>query len=169
MKMKKNNLLILAVAALGFAACANDETTAVNEKLAESNEISFRTFVGGNMRAADQNLSTLQEADKGFFVTAYYNDGTNPAVEYFDNVQFKWDSGTSTFVSDKKYYWPASGSLDFFAYAPAVKTNELARTDYKTFTVTPSMAKQKQVLIAQEHMVLLVYPLTSVTQVLKSL
>lgn len=39
MKMKKNNLLILAVAALGFAACANDETTAVNEKLAESNAI----------------------------------------------------------------------------------------------------------------------------------
>ena len=49
--MKKNNLLILAVAALGFAACANDETTAVNEKLAESNAISFRANVNGVMRA----------------------------------------------------------------------------------------------------------------------
>lgn len=51
--MKKNNLLILAVAALGFAACTNDETTAVNEKLAESNAISFRANVAGNMRDAN--------------------------------------------------------------------------------------------------------------------
>lgn len=143
MKMKKNNLLILAVAALGFAACSNDETTAVNEKLAESNAISFRTFVGGQMRAADQDLDALKVSGKGFFVTAIHSVGT---TTYFDNVQFKWDSGTSTFVSDKKYYWPASGTLDFFAYAPTeVENDQLTRTDYKTFTVTPSTTVAEQV------------------------
>ena len=135
--MKKNNLLILAVAALGFAACANDETTAVNEKLAESNAISFRAFNSGMMRAADQNLAALQASGKGFFVTAIHSVGP---TTYFDNVQFKWDSGTSTFVSDKKYYWPSEGTLDFFAYAPATDASQLTRTgtDYKAFTVTPS-------------------------------
>lgn len=74
--MKKNNLLILAVAALGFAACANDETTAVNEKLAESNAISFRTSVTGNMRAAILTTSNLNS----FKVTALNNKAETPIL-----------------------------------------------------------------------------------------
>jgi len=143
--MKKNNLLILAVAALGFAACANDETTAVNEKLAESNAISFRTTVAGQMRAADQDLDALKVSGKGFFVTAIHSVGP---TTYFDNVQFKWDSGTGTFVSDTKYYWPATGTLDFFAYAPTEEGNtqlDRSDTDYKIFTVTPSTTVAQQV------------------------
>ena len=141
--MKKNNLLILAVAALGFAACANDETTAVNEKLAESNAISFRTFVGGQMRAADVTTENLNAAGGTFYVTARHTvDATT--TTYFDNVPFVYNASTSTFNSDKKYYWPAAGTLDFFAYTPAEKADELARTNYKTFTVTPSTTVANQ-------------------------
>lgn len=141
MKMKKNNLLILAVAALGFAACANDETIAVNEKLAESNAISFRTLVGGQMRAADVTTENLNAADGTFYATAIHKvDATTKT--YFDNVPFVYTTGT--FNSATKYYWPAAGTLDFFAYTPAVKANELARTDYKTFTVTPSTTVAEQ-------------------------
>lgn len=144
MKMKKNNLLILAVAALGFAACANDETTAVNEKLAESNEISFRTFVGGQMRAADVTTSNLNAAGGTFYATARHKKDATTTT-YFDNVPFVYNTSTHTFNSATKYYWPADGTLDFFAYTPAVKPGELARTtDYKTFTVTPSTTVAEQ-------------------------
>ena len=143
MKMKKNNLLIFAVAALGFAACANDETTAVNEKLAESNEISFRTFVGGQMRAADVTTANLNTAGGTFYVTARHTvDATT--TTYFDNVPFVYNTTTSTFNSATKYYWPAAGTLDFFAYTPAVKDGELARPNYTTFTVTPSTTVAEQ-------------------------
>jgi len=143
MKMKKNNLLILAVAALGFAACANDETTAVNEKLAESNEISFRTFVGGQMRAADVTTSNLNAAGGTFYATALHKKDATTTT-YFDNVPFVYNTSTSTFNSATKYYWPAAGTLDFFAYTPAEKEDELERTNYTTFTVTPSTTVANQ-------------------------
>lgn len=143
MKMKKNNLLILAVAALGFAACANDETTAVNEKLAESNAISFRANVNGLMRGADVNASTLQST--GFTVFANVaSSGTN----YFPETLFKWNSTTSTYNSDNKYYWPSSGSLDFFAYANSKPVGHAEQMTHealtKAFTVTPDEDAQYQ-------------------------
>lgn len=100
MKMKKNNLLILAVAALGFAACANDETTAVNEKLAESNEISFRANVNGQMRTT--NAAGVKEAfDEGDAISVYaeYKSG-----KYFQDI-FTKQAGETGFTSLNKHYW----------------------------------------------------------------
>ena len=135
--MKK--LFFFAAAALALASCSNDETVAQYQ----GETISFRPLVGNVTRAADQNVSTLQESGKGFFVTAIHKvDATTNT--YFDNVQFTYDSGSSTYNSATKYYWPAAGTLDFFAYAPATGT-QVTRTDYKTFGVTPSTTVAEQV------------------------
>ncbi len=133
MKMKKNNLLILAVAALGFAACANDETTAVNEKLAESNEISFRALNSGMMRAADASFAN----GTSFKVTAFETGATTNT--YFSNVEFTAVTGT-TFTSGNKYYWPSTYNLDFYAWQPAA-----ASDDYSSITVTPDDAAASQI------------------------
>lgn len=140
MKMKKNNLLILAVAALGFAACANDETTAVNEKLAESNAISFRANVGGLMRAVDIDASTLEGT--GFKVFA--NVGGEATI-YFRETLYTWD-GNSTYTSADKHYWPSSGTLDFFAYAYSGTPANFTHTDNNTkvFAITPATAAAEQ-------------------------
>jgi len=138
MKMKKNNLLILAVAALGFAACANDETTAVNEKLAESNAISFRTLVGGQMRSADIDGAGLQTL--GFKVFATETSTTNI---YFSEDDFTWD-GTSSYTSSTKHYWPSSGSLDFYAYAKNGSSTISHTGDTKVFVITPAAAAANQ-------------------------
>lgn len=146
MKMKKNNLLILAVAALGFAACANDETTAVNEKLAESNEISFRTFVGGQMRAADITTTNLTS----FKAYAIVNGSTNV---YFAEDDFTKNG--STFKSTNNHYWPASGALDFYAYAPTSSTQFThSTTETLAFTVTPSttnISEQVDLVVANTN------------------
>lgn len=139
----KKYYFILAAAALGFASCSSDETIAESQGLQESNEIGFRTFVSGNTRAADVTQSNLNQAGGTFYATARHTvDATT--TTYFDNVPFVYNTSTSTFNSDTKYYWPAAGTLDFFAYTPAVKASELARTDYKTFTVTPSTTVASQ-------------------------
>ena len=161
MKMKKNNLLILAVAALGFAACANDETTAVNEKLAESNAISFRTLVSGQMRASSTYDVTSANSGGDYAITkfkvtsflngtttkymngvTYVSNGANPPVFYV--------GGTSAATNNYKneYYWPATETLDFYAYSyydggdflgTSTQVVEVAGDDaYKTFTVTPA-------------------------------
>ncbi len=133
MKMKKNNLLILAVAALGFAACANDETTAVNEKLAESNEISFRTTVAGHMRSADITGTTLQGSGFKVFATE-----TGTTTIYFSEDDFTWDAGTGSYTSTTKHYWPSSGALDFYAYASNGNSTITHTADTKEFEITPA-------------------------------
>lgn len=142
----KKSLFFLAAAALAFASCSNDETVEVNQSLKEANVISFRPFINAQTRAADQTATTLQETTAGFYVTAYYKaSGVSTSSEYFDNVCFKTDGSSTTYNSDTKYYWPASGTLDFFAYAPSESNSQITRTDYKTFTVTPSSTVAEQV------------------------
>jgi len=141
MKMKKNNLLILAVAALGFAACANDETTAVNEKLAESNAISFRTLVGGQMRAADvdANNGTYGLKTLGFkvFSNVYNGEGAEGA-NYFPETQFSWNAATSSYTSENKYYWPSAGALNFYAWSASIPSEVTHSATTKVFEVIPT-------------------------------
>lgn len=131
MKMKKNNLLILAVAALGFAACSNDETTAVNEKLAESNAISFRANVGGQMRTyADVTTENLSS----FYAEAYKNSDNS---SYFTKTTFTEDGTSGNYYSTTKYYWPTTGNLDFIAFYPDVDT-QFGHSAWNTFTLSPA-------------------------------
>jgi len=155
--MKKNNLLILAVAALGFAACANDETTAVNEKLAESNAISFRANVTGNMRSADITkgesgtpAGTVGLKTIGFWVTAKYSTTENneSADDYFDNAHYVYNSTNDSYTCADKYYWPSEKYLNFYAYAPEAG-NDLSggiqRNSYKSFTIKPDQTASTDV------------------------
>lgn len=131
----KKKVFLFAVAALALAACSNDETVTVNE----SGAIAFRPLATNVTRAADVNLGT-----NGFYVTALKH-GTTPSAEntYFENVHF---TGSSTYTSTNKYYWPSDYNLDFYAYSPAAATaTDLVRTDYKTFVVTANSTVSSQI------------------------
>ncbi len=125
----KKHLFFIAAAALVLASCSQDETIEVNT----SEAISFRTFVNAQTRAADITTASITE----FNVTAM--NGSN---SYFDNVTFTKDAN-GTFNSETPYYWP-TGNLDFYAYSP-ISNSQVTRTDYKTFTVTPSATLADQV------------------------
>jgi len=128
----KKNYWILAAAAVALAACSNDDTITVNQGIEEANTINFRTFVEGVTRASSveevtgANLTT-------FTVNAMNASTTSP---YFSNAVYTKGSDNS-FTCAAKYYWPATESLDFYAYAPA-GNSQVTYTDYKTFTVTPT-------------------------------
>ena len=102
----KKNLLILAAAALAFAACSNDETIAVNQ----GDAIVFRPVVDRTTRSAtapadaDDNGST---APTEFNITAWVNDNSSDATHeysgtpYINNVTYHNNSGTY-YVSDER-------------------------------------------------------------------
>lgn len=129
----KKRLFFLPMVAIMMAACSSNETIEVNEN--KGDLISFRPIVKGVTRAADVSTDNLTS----FIVNAKKSGGE---ISYFDNCEF--NKSGSVYVSESKYYWPASGSLDFYAYSPAGNT-QVNYSGYKTFTVTPSTAIADQV------------------------
>lgn len=130
-------LFSLAIAALGLAACSNDDVVEINQSLEDANTISFRPFVTNVTRAAaDANLNT-----NGFVVTAFNNGGSDYASAYIKQETFTGTIETS-FTSAKKYYWPSTGTLDFYAYSPSGATSQITYTAYNTFTVTPAVTSE---------------------------
>lgn len=134
----KKNLFILAAAALALASCSSDETVE-SAALSKSNEINFRPLVAGSTRATDIEATTLQTS--GF--TVFSTVGSNFSTIYFDETKFTYDNGTYT--SSTKYYWPSSGTLDFYAYAYNGTTGQVTHTaQTKAFTVTPAATAADQ-------------------------
>lgn len=134
----KKNYWILAAAAVAFAACSNDDTITVNQGIEEANTINFRSFVENQTRATGITTSSLTS----FYVTA--NSGTDI---YFGAtpVEFTKDGETTSYRSATKYYWPSTGKLDFYAFAPAAGTGStITRTDSTEFSVTPAATPADQ-------------------------
>lgn len=136
--MKKNlYLFAAAVVALGLTSCSSDETIAESQSFAEANTISFRSSVAGQTRATDITTSNLTS----FKAYAIVHGTSNT---YFAEDVFTKSS--TTFVSEDKHYWPASGALDFYAYAPTTSTQYThSTTETLGFTVTPSTTISSQV------------------------
>lgn len=129
----KKNLYILAVACLALASCSNDETVATRH---DPNEISFRPLVNGVTRATATTISSFTTT-QGFYVGAWQSDNHN---SYFVDTEFKREGETSNYRSDNKYYWPASGSLDFVGFYPNKDNTSgpLKHLAWNTFTFEPS-------------------------------
>ena len=130
----KKRLFFLPMVAIMMAACSSNETIEVNEN--KGDLISFRPIVKGVTRAADADLSS----DATSFNVEAFNTGTTTSP-YFSNVTYTNSGGT--FTSATKYYWPTN-NLDFYAYSP-ISSGQFVKTDFRTFTITPSATVSEQV------------------------
>ncbi len=140
-------IFILAMAALGFVACSSDETVA-SQTNSEANEISFRPSVAGKTRGATETTISSFTELSGFKVSAYLNDANK--TSYFTDVEFRKDGSTSNYRSTMKYYWPATGNLNFVAYYPDTYANEFSHGTWNQFTFKPreSVEYHKDFVIA---------------------
>lgn len=134
----KKNLLILAVAALAFASCSNDETVAVNNS--GGNEISFRPLVNGVTRAAD-----ITAASDIATINVYATKASDATAVYFTNEVF---TGPTTYTSVAKHYWPTY-NLDFYAWSAKSVANgdasgQVSTAAYNSYVVTPSTTASEQ-------------------------
>ena len=82
------------------------------------------TYEGAPLRASTYNGGTLTSGS--FTAAAYVENTTTP---YINPVQVNWETDKWVW-SDGKHYWPASGSLDFFAYMPATKPGYISSITY---------------------------------------
>lgn len=146
-KMKKL-FLFLAIAAIGFASCSDDQI----DDSPSNSRIGFKTMIGknGNLKVAE--LLNANFAD--FKVSAYYTGATpmGAAVslqKYLSNISVTKPAATWIYSND--YYWPATGNLQFFAYrgtldAPLAETS----TGYPTFDYTvKAVASQEDLIVAE--------------------
>lgn len=82
------------------------------------------TYESTPLRASTYNGGTLTSGS--FTAAAYVENTTTP---YINPVQVNWETDKWVW-SDGKHYWPASGSLDFFAYMPATKPGYISSITY---------------------------------------
>ena len=146
----KKNLFILAAAALSFAACSSDETTAVNEAALDADVISFRPLSTGLTRTA--NAAGVKSAFESGDVISVYAD-YNSSKYFQDN----FTSDGSTFSSTNKYYWPsdvATKNVTFTAIwgpsltSPALTIGSTAG-NFTGYTPDAAAANQEDILIAK--------------------
>lgn len=133
----KKIFTIMTIAALTFASCSKDNVKEINMGRA----IDFRTSVRTKAQTLTATLSS-------FYVTAL----TEEEESYFTNVLFTYD-GESCFKSSQDYYWPAAGSLHFYAYAP-VSMKESITIDGDTkmlygYVADDNISNQKDLLIGK--------------------
>lgn len=125
----KKNLFFFAAAAIALASCSNDDVVEVNN----GTGIGFRASVGS--RASEMTIAGLGD----FKVTAVYNSAI-----YFQDVTFT-GSSDGTYTSYPEYYWPADGTVSFYAYSPSSLTMTLnGAKDALTLTDFAPAAKMSQ-------------------------
>ncbi|MBO5382479.1 MAG: fimbrillin family protein [Bacteroides sp.] len=146
--MKKIHYLAICLLATGLAACTQNEEIS---SLENQKAITFDTYVGRDAatRASVINLDALKTS--GFGVFGYYTTGdwtTGATPNFMYNQQV---SGENWGYAPLKY-WPETGKISFFAYAPygtgTLSDNTETGTPTLTYSVPNTVAGQKDLLVA---------------------
>lgn len=107
-----------------LSGCSDDTTNSD-----AANEIRFNVDVWqvmpGTRATTFEGANPL--ASGSFTASAYEAGSTTP---YITPTTVEWITDHWEF-SDGKHYWPASGSLDFFAYMPATKPDYISSITYE--------------------------------------
>ena len=132
--MRKGFILTSVLGMLLMTSCSHDEIT----NLQHNAPIEFRTVLNRQTKAVSYTQSNLAS----FYVTAFDDVSS---VAYINKEEYV-HGASGTYKSAKKYYWPLSGDLHFYAYAPeATGTNGLDYVDELTFQVAPVSDTDNQV------------------------
>ena len=133
----KRNLFFTAVIALMAVSCSQDQIVG----LQEDTPIEFRIILDKQSKATSYTASNLAS----FNVTAWKTGESHTNSAHINQVDY--DRGTDgSYTSASKYYWPASGGLTFYAYAPkAGSTNGITRSSEVAYSVSPLADTDNQV------------------------
>ena len=111
--MKK--LFILATAVLATVACSKTEV--LNETPENGPAIAFQVAnYAGQTKAGETSLIT--EGFNNFKTYAWYTSSTASNQEFMAPATVTWDPGNTQWApSDRTYYWPKTGYINFFSFA----------------------------------------------------
>lgn len=115
----KKSYIILAAAAMVFAACAEDGK--VTEIIAEEEAISLESNVENTTRAMISSVNDLKASSGGFKVWGYKSkDDFATKTTIFNGVAVSWATDKWTYTPKK--YWDKTCEYNFYAAAPASAT-----------------------------------------------
>lgn len=129
--MKLTSSLYITIAgfflagAILLCGCTSDESPAADGNKEIHLTADIWRVMEDTRTATFDNAPALQT--EGSFTCAVYQAGT--ATPYIAATTVGWDNSEWLF-SDGKHYWPATGSLDFFAYMPAEKPSYISTITY---------------------------------------
>lgn len=152
---KKFFMGIAAMAALTLVSCSSDDLNSLSDNSSKNEAISFDGYLGRSAVAVNGSRGSVLEIDDlkkskdGFGVFGNYNTGgQNFGSNLFNNEPVTYSSIESKWKYTNTKYWPTEGHIDFLAYAPRVEGTTLKNTTCIDFTVSPTIADQKDLLWA---------------------
>ncbi|MBQ9450538.1 MAG: hypothetical protein IJU34_04390 [Bacteroidales bacterium] len=110
----KKFYILAAVALVASAACTKVETV---ETVASEPAISFQVAnYAGQTKAGETSLK--DEGFNNFKTWAWYTSSTADNQEFMTPATVTWDGGNTQWApSDRAYYWPKTGYINFFSFA----------------------------------------------------
>ena len=112
----KTNYIFAALAVVALASCSKSATIEQSPMLDKS-PISFQSYNAGTTRASQVGTSDVQS--NGFNVSAYFNAPDQAPTGTTSGWFFKNNNvAYSTDRYSTAYFWPGSGTMDFYAVYP---------------------------------------------------
>lgn len=139
-----NKKLMFAALGLGLIAtsCSQDEVVSMNP----DNAIAFRASTMSSTRASETTLDNIN----AFTTYAYTSDGSQFMKEKVYREEVKDENEEVKWKYDGLKYWPNTGTLDFYSYAP-FDLNFATYTgagEFGEFTIPTDASNQKDFLYA---------------------
>lgn len=104
----KKNLFLVALATMSLASCSNDDVLEIKQDV-----ISFDIIANNGSRASV--IYSNSEKPTSFQVTAIHTDAEGAESIYIDDETVTLKNGSYVFADNQDRYWPATGSLTFYA------------------------------------------------------
>ena len=158
---KKFFMGIAAMAALTLVSCSSDDLNSLSDNSSKNEAISFDGYLGrsavsvNGSRGSVLEKKQLQESEEGFGVFGNYSSIVGATPTYGDNwfknqkVTYSTSNSTSTkWAYTNTKYWPTEGHIDFLAYAPYDKNQNLTNNSKLNFIVSSTVTDQKDLLWA---------------------
>ena len=157
---KKFFMGIAATAALTLVSCSSDDLNSLSDTPSKNEAISFDSYLGrsavsvNGSRGSVLDKTALQGLTEGFGVFGNYISTAETTPTYGENlfknqkVTYKTSAEASAWTYNPVKYWPTEGHINFLAYAPYVENQELKEKSKLDFTVSTTIAEQKDLLWA---------------------
>lgn len=150
---KKFFMGIAAMAALTLVSCSSDDLNSLSDNSSKNEAISFDGYLGRSAVAVNGSRGSVETKEtlknKGFGVFGKYDAGAGQTSDFFVNQKVTYSTTASKWTYTPLKYWPTQGKIDFLAYAPHKKDQNLnANTTAFDFTVAKKAADQIDLLWA---------------------
>ena len=142
--MKKKSLFMLILASMALVTSCSSDDEGAKTSQEKGSPISFYTSVGS--RAVETTTANLTE-----FQTYSFQEGQ---ANYMDGISYKLSGGAWS-TEAGTFYWPVTGDLHFYCYAPAAPGSEgvftMNSTEQKVTGFVPytTAATQQDFIFAQ--------------------